>query len=191
MLRQKANGALAPLTLLVGPNSTGKTTFLSAIRALWDTAFGESIPTFREFPYDLGSFQDIAHNRGARGSQASYFAAGFDFTPKQPADRDSIRLWATFENRDIAPFPVMRSIRSPEASVEILDAGAGKKQTRFRTGDGEWRDYSPPEGMVEPDDLFPIPLMLPRLLYAFPRGCRQNSGRVVNCWKWGECGRWG
>ena len=24
-----------------------------------------------------------------------------------------------------------------------------------------------------------------------PRGCRQNGGRVVNCWKWGECGRWG
>ena len=23
------------------------------------------------------------------------------------------------------------------------------------------------------------------------RGCRQNGGRVVNCWKWGECGRWG
>ena len=58
-----------------GPNSTGKTSFLALIRALWDTVFGESIPNFREFPYDLGSFQDIAHNRGARGSQASEFGA--------------------------------------------------------------------------------------------------------------------
>ena len=28
-------------------------------------------------------------------------------------------------------------------------------------------------------------------LWQCPRGCRQNGGRVVNCWKWGECGRWG
>ena len=25
----------------------------------------------------------------------------------------------------------------------------------------------------------------------FAKGCRQNCDRVVNCWKWGECGRWG
>ena len=23
------------------------------------------------------------------------------------------------------------------------------------------------------------------------RGCRQNNDKVVDCWKWGECGRWG
>ena len=37
--REKQTARLAPLTLLVGNNSTGKTSFLALIRALWDVAF--------------------------------------------------------------------------------------------------------------------------------------------------------
>ena len=43
---------LAPLTLLVGDNSTGKTSFLAAVRAVWDAAFRQAEPDFREPPYD-------------------------------------------------------------------------------------------------------------------------------------------
>lgn len=42
---------LAPLTLLVGDNSTGKTSFLAAVRAVWDAAFRQAEPDFREPPY--------------------------------------------------------------------------------------------------------------------------------------------
>ena len=37
--REKQTARLAPLTLLVGENSTGKTSFLALIRALWDVAY--------------------------------------------------------------------------------------------------------------------------------------------------------
>ena len=69
--REKQTARLAPLTLLVGNNSTGKTSFLALIRALWDVHFLERVPDFREEPFDLGTFRDIAHNRGGRGSQAA------------------------------------------------------------------------------------------------------------------------
>ena len=61
---EEQSARLAPLTLLVGPNSTGKTSFLALIRALWDVAFRDVVPNFREEPFDLGSFDEIVYNRG-------------------------------------------------------------------------------------------------------------------------------
>ena len=65
---EEQTARLAPLTLLVGPNSTGKTSFLALIRALWDVAFREVVPNFREEPFDLGSFERCAYTK--RGGKA-------------------------------------------------------------------------------------------------------------------------
>ena len=75
--RKEQTARLAPLTLLVGENSTGKTSFLAMIRALWDVAYGRRAPDFKEEPYDLGSFDEIAHHRGGRGGRAETFEARF------------------------------------------------------------------------------------------------------------------
>ena len=75
--REEQTARLAPLTLLVGENSTGKTSFLAMIRALWDVAYRRTDPDFKEEPYDLGSFDEIAHHRGGRGGRAETFEAGF------------------------------------------------------------------------------------------------------------------
>ncbi len=160
---------LAPLTLLVGPNSTGKTSFLALIRAIWDTVFGESIPNFREFPYDLGSFQDIAHNRGARGSQASEFGAGFDFSPIEIVEGPPVHMWATFENRDTAPFPALKQFFSNDAVVEVRETGSGEVSVRSRDGDGAWQDYAPLPGMAEFSERFPLPDGFPKFLLALHR----------------------
>ena len=45
--REKQTARLAPLTLLVGENSTGKTSFMAMIRALWDVAYRQRIPDFK------------------------------------------------------------------------------------------------------------------------------------------------
>ena len=37
--REEQSVQLAPLTLLVGENSTGKTSFLAMVRALWQSQF--------------------------------------------------------------------------------------------------------------------------------------------------------
>ena len=75
--REEQTARLAPLTLLVGENSTGKTSFLAMIRILSDVARNLRNPDFKEDPYDLGSFDEIAHYRGARGGRTSSFEAGF------------------------------------------------------------------------------------------------------------------
>ena len=78
--REDQTARLAPLTLLVGENSTGKTSFLAIIRALWEFANDYRTPDFKEDPYDLGSFDEIAHFRGGRGGRAETFVAGFSTT---------------------------------------------------------------------------------------------------------------
>ena len=65
--REEQTARLAPLTLLVGENSTGKTSFMAMVRALWDVCYRDRIPDFKEEPYDLGSFDEIAHHRGGKG----------------------------------------------------------------------------------------------------------------------------
>ena len=71
---EKQTARLAPLTLLVGENSTGKTSFLALLRAL-DDFFHDDIPDFKRPPYDLGSFDEIAHYRGGRAGKAETFSA--------------------------------------------------------------------------------------------------------------------
>ena len=83
--RDEQTARLAPLTLLVGENSTGKTSFLALIWALWDVACRKRIPDFKEEPYDLGSCDDIAHSRGGRGGRAVTFGSALqdDFENKR------------------------------------------------------------------------------------------------------------
>ena len=79
--RELQTARLAPLTLLVGENSTGKTSFLAMARALWDIAYTRAHPDFRESPCDLGSFDDIAHRRTGDGAHANSFEGGFTQEP--------------------------------------------------------------------------------------------------------------
>ena len=116
---------LAPLTLLVGENSTGKTSFLALIRALWDVAYRYQVPNFKEAPYDLGSFDEIAHHRGARGSQANTFEAGFTSTPTErgvEANRiggtGPYRFQMTFGKKGTVPVPVRRRLDHGDYWIE-------------------------------------------------------------------------
>ena len=75
--REPQRVRLAPLTLLVGENSTGKTSFMAMVRALWDVAHRRA-PGFKEAPYDLGSFDEMAHYRKGKAGRSTSFEAGFD-----------------------------------------------------------------------------------------------------------------
>ena len=134
---EEQTARLAPLTLLVGPNSTGKTSFQALIRALWDVAFREVVPNFREPPYDLGSFPDIVHQPGGRGQPVDCFTAGFDC--HWPEDSDAyLRFRSTFASLSTVPFPVIRYCANDETSIELSDAVNGTPP-HFRVGQEEWR----------------------------------------------------
>lgn len=76
---------LAPLTILVGENSTGKTSFLALSRLAWDIFHRQGNINFNEDPYPMGSFSQIAHTRKGRAGRAKNFKIGYikpiDFSP--------------------------------------------------------------------------------------------------------------
>ena len=72
----KRDVRLAPITVLVGENSTGKSSFLAAIRAAWDIAFGQGTPNFKEEPFDLGSYEQIANFPSHRTGRSKIFRIG-------------------------------------------------------------------------------------------------------------------
>ena len=116
--RDEQIARLAPLTLLVGENSTGKTSFMAMIRALWDAAYRSRVPNFKEEPYDLGSFDEIAHHRGARGGRAEEIHSGFSASPRAPrrkgksttADGTPARFAVTFHRKGTTPIPRTRRL---------------------------------------------------------------------------------
>ena len=116
--RGKQTARLAPLTLLVGENSTGKTSFLALIQVLHRAADRFSVPDFKEEPYDLGSFDEIAHHRGRRGGRADSFEAGFDIVRKSYGGT-AARFKVTFEKRGTAPVLARLRLSSGKNDVWI------------------------------------------------------------------------
>ena len=114
---------MAPLTLLVGENSTGKTSFLAMVRALRQVAFDSTIPDFREPPYDLGTFSEIAHY-SVRGGAKS-FEAGFSRETRPIplgsnwVSNETVTFSVTFEPRSGVPYPTKRLLSDDEKCLEV------------------------------------------------------------------------
>ena len=105
---------MAPLTVVVGENSTGKTSFLALIRALWEVAHNNKVPNFKEEPYDLGSFSEIVHRRRGSAAKIEQFEAELR---THDADSSSTSFGVTFERKGTAPFPTVRRISNDEGFV--------------------------------------------------------------------------
>ena len=137
--REAQTARMAPLTLLVGENSTGKTSFLALIRALWD-ARKFRVPDFKEEPYDLGSFDDIAHYRGGRGGRSYRFTAGFDLT--REGEKGAVtRFKITFWRKGTIPVPLELRIsdKGDLTWIKCRFQENGSGEIFFRTPKGEWR----------------------------------------------------
>ena len=145
--RERQGARLAPLTLLVGDNSTGKTSFLAMIRALWDVAYRRQVPNFKEEPYDLGSFDEIAHFRGGRGGRATSFDAGFE-TANKGANRG--RHWhVAFSRRGTAPLPAKWRLSNKKETLWV-EHHQDTSKVQFGTPRGVWEFKAPIEGELLP-----------------------------------------
>ena len=131
--REKQSARLAPLTFLVGENSTGKTSFLALLRALWQVAFQLNVPDFRQPPYDLGVFEDMVHNHEQRGKIPESFEAAFDLVPQ--GNSDPIAHSVTFENRQGHAFPSITKFTYRGSWIEIN--GLSAEKFLFRIGSGQ------------------------------------------------------
>jgi len=74
---------LRPLTLLVGENSSGKSTLLAALAALSDkTVFPGKLSLNKE-PHDLGTFRTVATFKGGAFGRSKSFSIGFSRAPEK------------------------------------------------------------------------------------------------------------
>ena len=103
--RGEQRARLRPITLLVGENSTGKTTLLgcyATLHGMFSTRFGGYRADFNREPFSLGSFRDIARPRRNRPGAARRFKIGFG-VPKRGDGAPSYELIATFAERGSQP----------------------------------------------------------------------------------------
>ena len=136
--REEQTARLAPLTLLVGENSTGKTSFLAMIRILYDVALNWRIPDFKEDPYDLGSFDEIAHHRGARGGRARSFEACLSIKVSGKKEPPTHFQFA-FEKRGTAPVPTRRRLSRGKTWTDETLAAVKPYVVEAGTSRGKWR----------------------------------------------------
>ena len=137
---------LAPLTLLVGENSTGKTSFLAMIRALWDAAYRVGVPNFKEEPYDLGTFDEIAHHRGGRGRPTNSFESGFNDSIRRPRPYRDLeqshgpyQFEVTFEKEGFTPIPVRKRQSIGANWIEEYFEGGRLQELTYGTCRGSWK----------------------------------------------------
>lgn len=150
---------LAPLTLLVGDNSTGKTSFLAVIRALWDAFHKQQEPNFKDAPYDLGNFPELVYRRGGKGGSANSFSAGFasavpDINPaSKPNSYRRMEFRMRIKESRTVPVLHSRSL-SDDAGAKVVEFPNGGTNRSFRltTINGSW-NVKMPEMMRKGFDL--------------------------------------
>lgn len=82
--------AIRPLTILVGENSSGKSTFLAALSTVCDPVGFPMQPSFNEPPYSLGGFDTIATYKGGRAGRRPFFSLGYNATSNDKNEASTV-----------------------------------------------------------------------------------------------------
>jgi predicted ATPase len=65
---------IKPVNILVGENSSGKSSFMAACKFMFDSFSRSSNASFNADPFYLGSFRDVSHFRGGKAGRAKEFS---------------------------------------------------------------------------------------------------------------------
>ena len=126
-------GCLRPITLLVGENSTGKTTFLGCYRALSrlfsEYGFMAESLDFNMEPFAMGAFRNIVRSRRGPSGRINEFKLGFALGAPQDGTA-SRRLIATF--REEGSQPIVSSLHFRFTSKSSLELRRSDNGTDFR-----------------------------------------------------------
>ncbi len=145
--REEQRARLAPLTLLVGENSTGKTSFMAMIRALTEAFWGFDAPDFKASPYDLGSFDEIAHSTGNTKEGPTFFRGGYSaMEERRRYERQEIGRFSydvTFGRDGSSPVPLERLMRDGELRVQDVLGPPEPHMLGVQTKRGSWKIRTP------------------------------------------------
>ena len=115
------NARLAPLTLLVGENSTGKSSFLALIRIMWHLLKRRRMPNFNDPTFPLGGFDEIVSHNLNKGNQGKTFEANIYIKPTNTGSKlSSICLEVEFSEYQSAPRPVEFRVFSAKDNTRII-----------------------------------------------------------------------
>ncbi len=89
--------SIRPITVLIGENSSGKTTLLAAIYAALNSDFPTGDNLFNRSPFELGSFDTIATYRGGKYGRAAYFSLGWEIETPGANKRSIKATYRSFE----------------------------------------------------------------------------------------------
>ena len=140
---------LARLTLLVGENSTGKTSFLAAVRAACRLAYGSGDTGFNDPPYRLGAYSEIAHASRTHQPGASSFELGF----RRLIGDSLIDLDTTFEPSEFVSHPAQTRWTCRDVWVRQSMLNGDIAEVEFGDGTRDWRVGDPTN--MEGRRLFP------------------------------------
>jgi predicted ATPase len=135
---------IRPLTLLVGENSTGKSSFLAGLRFINELFERGANPSFNKDPYSLGSFKDIAHYRGGKAGRADNFSFSIATSISLRAARTSNGP----RSRDVDIQLTFREVES-QPSISSIYFTSGDYRAEIVVGDTTTLSYQVP-GMNEP-----------------------------------------
>ena len=161
---------IAPITLLVGENSSGKSTFLALVRIAWDLCVGhrEEID-FNEEPFILGSFDQIASYPGDKLGRSESFEITYQLTLRRILKKYAQRG----AKKEIEIKGVFEKYRGePKLSVWSLTSGSYSISINFDQGGNEILSISTPSGSVS---LSGFPRML-RMVIRRSHGLRYFLG---------------
>jgi predicted ATPase len=166
---------LAPITLLVGENSTGKSTLLAICRLARELTRGPIAPNFNSDPFLLGAYEQIAHYHGGQGKRASEFVIGCTtrLEDKRSVAADSVCISATFRERSDQPVLSKWSVSAGKVEFDWKVQLDGSGETHLKVGDKETTHQSAP-----PAPLVGVtPAHSPhRLLWSLLSKHRDNAG---------------
>lgn len=115
---------------------------MAMVRALYDASFYHMIPDFKEPPYDLGSFDEIAHKRGSKGGKAKEFRAGFDAIIEEHEDKEVesnlYKFDANFTKQGATPVPKVQKHYYEQAWVEEQFSAGKVDKIVGSTSNGTW-----------------------------------------------------
>ena len=125
--QDEQRGRLRPITLLVGENSTGKTTFLGCYSVLHRMFSGpriEGFLNFNEEPFALGSFRDVVRSRRGPGGRIDAFKIGLRVDRAPDDVMSPYELSVTFHEKGSEP--VASCLRFQFDPDEFLEMRAGE-----------------------------------------------------------------
>lgn len=184
--RDRAEIPLGKLTLLVGENSTGKSTVLASTRIAWDIVHRPEAPIeFNEDPFELGTYDSIAHYHGGQGRRVKQFTIGGivevlvkgGVVGKRKDARSASRLTRLVETTFTSERgnPVPRSWRSKHGPLEARIVRKDGEDVHVHVHIGDRSD----EATVQ----LPLGIPLPQALRFVPQARSRLTNETLGLWE--------